>query len=573
MEEKCFCHFNGYQVKDAVARAAAGEKAKFYFPSFEGSERYGSSAIAVFGKKCVLLDCGPEENCEPIKAYYTQLYNSGAITNIDYIVISHYHSDHIENLNEILQAIPHEGCKAYLPLNPEGYFTQSTISQIAEFRSTVINTLADNGVEYIEVFTDTTVNISEACSMELFNSSPADYTNYAALDADYNNYSMCALFNHGDLFTMFPGDLEAAAQQRIIGRRELPRLFLYAVHHHGTQNDDVAEYLEMIRPEHGVISTSHTHMFSAANDCMAGNYAVENLYSLAYGECEFSAQNSSGSVQHGRKLVQAGIDQNNFTLYVNNEYTGTKHTGTEAAPFTSIDEALIFINQNRATVFTVKVKATGTEYERIKLYNFNKHIVIEGYSEDGEAKPKVKSVWIYASFGVEIKNFFVTGDVTKNVVYAGFSNVLISDCEITSTTGNSSANQINAVFANKHAQIYIMNSTIRGCYSGITGDRYAKISTENISFSNVRRCYHEGDADLAICGNDTITDDVTAYIQGSSVFGTQITFANQTEGSNIRNLVAKNSTTAQTHPFYWQNVGCCIVVGQSVYKLTMEAIA
>ena len=570
MSEKCFCHFNGYEVKDAAARKAAEEgrtATRFFFPSLESGGSQGNSAIITTGGKCVLMDCCSEVNYDAIRGYYTKLHNEGAFSNIDYIVISHYHYDHVENLEALLDLFPHDGCVAFLPMNPEGYYTGSDAANILETRNTTIDVLNRKNVEYVEVDSVTNIDIvPDICSIELFNSSAADYSHYSGKSSPYNDYSLCALIKTGEVYSLFPGDIQTNAQQRIYETRTLPRLFLYAVHHHGLQNDDYVEYLDMISPENSVIQINHEKMNTGANNVMAVVRTEGNAFSTGYGDCEFVIRGASGSVVKGWKIPNVGWWNSNFYFYVDNEYTGTKHTGSEAQPFTDINEAIAAMNNNRAANYIVYVKATETPYPVLYVRNLQRHVDFRAHGENTLGKPMVQGLSATAAQSCDFENIAFIGKGSSNrTVYISSSNVKMTGCIVEQTNDIAFANKL--IYMGKSGYLYIADSEIRHGYYGIAGEDHSTVITKNLTFSDISNAAIQVKTmNFTLAGEDTLADDVPVYIMGHGGEGSQITVTTRTSTSNLINLVGKNSNSVLSYPFCYNNV-LVVMLGKKLYTV------
>ena len=567
--------------KESKSLKQQNEVAKFFFPSLESAGYTGSSAIATIGGKCVLLDCGPAVNLAAITDYYSDLYEKGVFRNIDYIVISHYHYDHIENLEPILDLFPHEGVKVYLPLNPDGYLmisddtTEGDIQTVKNNRNSVIAKLQSRGLQYVEVSQETTVQIvEEFCDMILFNSSAADYLHYQQNSSKYNNFSMCTLFKTGDVYSLFPGDAERDAQQRILNTRTIPKLFLYAIHHHGYQNDDVLEYLDAICPVHGVISANYSRMADGSVDSMAANYAIENVYSTAFGACEFVIGKDSGSVVRGMKITHAGWHYNYIRLYVNNEYTGASHRGTEKEPFTSINELNLFLNENRNQHVIVYVKATGKPYGMTWLRNYQQGITIRGYSDD-ETKPVVSGLYISGCDNVTVEKMEISGDGYESegfaMVHVMTSSVVFSNCKIRGKENNATT-KYKGIQVRTGSDVYVTGCDIQNCYHGIAFYRHGQTTTNTVNFADCQYAYMLYSADLVIRGYDTIAN-VAHYIGGSVTSGgAQYRVSTREAASTFKDLIVNNDANVISVPFYHEGIGVCIAIGGTLHKLTTEAV-
>lgn len=606
--------------------------AKFYFPSLESGTNACSSAIMTVGGKCVLFDCGASTEWNLIKNYYSDLKKNGVFTNIDAIVISHYHYDHVENLENILTTFKPKYCKVYLPMNPSNYFIgassgSGSVDSYYENVTSVLQIYKDNlepecNFDYIEVAEDTTIELVPGfCTMDLFNSNDVDYAYYKDNSAGYNNYSMCALIRTGDVYSMFPGDIEKIAQQRIADTRVLPRLIVYPIHHHGFEKEDSQKYINMICPEYGVISTTHNRMILNGNtDSMLANYATKNLYSTGYGKCEFIVGSHGGSVVHGKELTQCGWNYDYFNFYVDNEYVGPIYDGTIEHPFTNINECLMFINDNKQSDFTIHIKGTNTVYSPIWCRNVPKEITFTSY---GDNKPRIAEAYIGGSNNVvldnlifegigrdfnddnKIKNLRLIYTVNSNLkitnceinhvgnvytqglsvvefaaaLYANGSNLMINNCNFRGETQSDDDVRHKAIYCTNNTNIHMVNCSMTKFYYGVYSGRKSEVVVDTIKFSDITRCYYLKDLDLHIVGEDEVvyvesdgkkTPTVTHYVYGEVGSGVQYRLTTRAKESKFDELVILNSTSAVSYPFYYQGrsgTNLCIAMGSNIYGL------
>ena len=563
-------------VSTAASAVSAAETAKLYFPPLEKEGavgNHGSSAIMMIGDKCVIFDCGAKESKDAIINYYNGLDFSKISTVI--IVISHYHYDHVENLDAILGMSVFSGKtrKVYLPMNPNGY-VKTGDSSLTQYTN-VDTVLKNRGITPIVVSADTTVKLlGDFCTMELFNSTSDDYNHYKNKTADYNNYSMCALIRTGDVYSMFPGDIFIEAQERIASRKKLPRLVVYPIHHHGYEKNDCLAYMNMIRPEYGILSLNHARFVGHKDDGISfdvdglmANYATEHIYSTAYGECEFVVGKDGGSVVRGREIVQCGWKSNSIELYVDNTNSDLKCDGSKNHPFTNVTECLSFINTSRQTDFTINIKKTSTPYPFLYLRNISKRIVLKG---SADAKPIIEGVYVYNSDLVEFENLSFTAEGVEDgrMVYVVASNLIMDACEI-NPAPESKGLTYKAIECHKNAYVCMSDCVISNALYGVYSTGHSTACVDGNEFDNVTNCYRLANLDLRISGaDDELADNVATYISGnqSSGLGTQYHIATRPEGSRIKELVAKNGSTIVSHPFYF-NGNLCIAYGTNVYTI------
>ena len=316
---------------------------KFYFPDLSAGSYSQSCALVTIGGETLLMDAGKVEDWSIYQAWLDGLQTEGVFTNIDYIIISHYHLDHIGCLENILGRYPHSGCHAYIPPTIEGHAAEQ--AYLVQNYADVNSILSAAGVTAHVVTSETTVSTAtDFADIELFNTTTADYlyydTLYSGTDAIYNNYCMVALIRTGTMYSMFPGDIQHDAQKRIADARTLPRLFVYPQHHHGIQSDDYVPYLNAIDPQYIVVSTSQTRVLVSATSSSGFNYCNSQKGVTAYGEYRYACDGESGQILMGREIQKLGYGYFNMDVYVDNSYTGTVRDGSEDHPFVQINESI-----------------------------------------------------------------------------------------------------------------------------------------------------------------------------------------------------------------------------------------
>lgn len=544
------------------------ESAIHFFPSLEEGGYSANCSLMIVKNKCVLFDCGASVNWTAIKTYFDALYTDGVFVNIDYIVISHYHWDHVQKLADILDSYPHDNCKVYLPLNPSGY--KDGTSAVLSIRDQVLNILTEQNVDFTEVSEDTDVHVLEDfCTITLFNSTPDDYAYYSdETDSVYNDYSMCSLVKTGEVYELYPADIQRQAQIRICNTRILPKVVLYSTHHHGIQNDDYIPYIDMIEPEFAVIQTNHERQLISASSSFATNYACEHVYSLAYDKCVVVTGKDGGTVINGRELSKTGWFYNYVDYYIDNEYQGVKHTGTETEPFVSINEALMFVRENSNMSYRLHVKATATVYDYTWIRDFSIPVSITGYANGVYTKPVINGLYIRNSRDVSISNcdFTGTGRTVNDIsclVYIGSSDVYILNCEF-----NNSGETFYSAILISLSEVYVTGCVFKNLTNVFPTYRYGKLISNGNQFTSCDRPYTVQNMDLVIRGDDVLVD-CTYYIFGGNAGSKNITIKSifsDTELSALQGLMNLNDDTVVSSPFYSKGV-TSIIKGKEIQTL------
>ena len=555
--------------------------AKVYFPSLETGGYSSATALLVAEDKTILFDASAVNCKTAIMDYYQGLYSDGVFTNIDYIVISHYHYDHIGCLEDILTAFPHNNCVAYLPMDMTGYYPDDEYYQetLLANMNAVKDILDDFNISYTEVNTDRTVSIIDNfLSLTFWNSNPTAYTYQSQQTTpNYNNYSMVSLVKTGDIYSMFPGDIQREAQDYMLSAYEIPRLFLYAVHHHGIQNDDNFYYLERIAPEWAVIQTNHVRQLITAASSMAVNYSAAHVLSSAYGSNELAISKDGGYIINGTEMQRSGWYYSYITYYVDSEYTGTVHDGSEAHPFTEIGEALMMMRIRVNVHYYLNVKGRATHYQMIWMRDLQFAIDINGVSAD-VSKPVIDCIYLRNVNAVQFYNVKIEGTYTNGTtnnndsVFAMESTVRFVSCDIDSQWDGTEPN--NFAIEARQSELYFSSLSISNARIGFSSYSYTTYILNGIAFDTVYICYVLSNAQYMLRAVDTITDITYYFWANNTTIATNptIIMPDYASKETLATLCNKNySGFVKSEPFVASDGNTYIIKGAKLYPYLLTA--
>jgi competence protein ComEC len=177
----------------------------------------------------ILVDGGPEAAGAGVVAYL----QSRGCTDIEYVLLTHPHADHVGGLIPVLQSMP----TGHLWYNGEPYTTSTYLRFLDVVGSQAIpTTILTAGLTY-------TIG-----SVELAVLHPT------TLVSKTNDNSIVCLLSYGTVDVMLTGDVEEGAESQILSSGYRLEAEILKVAHHGSNSSSSAGFLQAVSPEVAVIS-------------------------------------------------------------------------------------------------------------------------------------------------------------------------------------------------------------------------------------------------------------------------------------------------------------------------------
>ena len=221
----------------------------------------------------VLIDTGDEQDAEHI----LEILRQYQVKKLDYLILSHYDSDHIGGAQTILEQIP-----VGIVVAPD----QSTEDE------RVIGLKAYLEEEKIPILYPVRTHRMSAGQMQL--------VVYPPLERHYNdnnNYSLAVLTRHQKVNMMFAGDALRKRSEELL-HIDWPSVDLYKVAHHGRENAATGELFDRLTPVYGVVTEKR-----ADQAVLEGaNRNHTELFYTGWGDCRF--------LSDGEQLVFEGEGRN-----------------------------------------------------------------------------------------------------------------------------------------------------------------------------------------------------------------------------------------------------------------------
>ncbi|MCL2829090.1 MAG: DNA internalization-related competence protein ComEC/Rec2 [Oscillospiraceae bacterium] len=153
---------------------------------------------------------------------------------LDFLILTHFHQDHINGAGHLMQRIPIG--RLLIPDRPEGNAAKDRILDLAAEWDVPVYIIRSN-----------TVFPSETGTLTVF----APFTRDARSE---NNRGLAVLKSVGEFDTLITGDMYTDMEQRMVQLVDLPSLEVLVVGHHGSRTSTSAELLEATRPRVAIAS-------------------------------------------------------------------------------------------------------------------------------------------------------------------------------------------------------------------------------------------------------------------------------------------------------------------------------
>ena len=192
----------------------------------------GDSTLFVSKGESMLIDSGEAENADVV---INALTESG-ITELDYIVATHAHSDHIGAMAEILSEVPAKKVIISKPTDD----SQSTWTF-----NNFIDAVEECDAELIVAEADYEFAMGYALCKVL---SPINY--YSGSE---NNNSIVMHITIGSTSFMMTGDAESGAERTLLDKYENIESQILKVGHHGSNTSSIQKFIDAVSPEVAII--------------------------------------------------------------------------------------------------------------------------------------------------------------------------------------------------------------------------------------------------------------------------------------------------------------------------------
>lgn len=196
-----------------------------------------SILIQTPSSKNILID-GGDDNSHHIISSYLKKQN---VENIDYIIATHFDSDHIGGLDNIIDKF-----------NVSNIYAPNYESDTVSYQN-LINSCLNKNLNLQCLSSGDFINIEDNINLEVLAPSyiqEENNLNSIVFRLDYKNKSF-----------LFTGDAEASNELNIINSYELNDIDFLKVGHHGSSSSTTSEFVEEVSPDIAVISCGYKNQY------------------------------------------------------------------------------------------------------------------------------------------------------------------------------------------------------------------------------------------------------------------------------------------------------------------------
>lgn len=196
----------------------------------------GDAAVIITPEgRVVLIDGGPPDCADDLVAELLDL----GVTEIDLLLVSHAHADHIGGLYDVLHEFP------------VARYADPGFPHTSRVYGVLLGRLIALQVPRFELSAGQVVAIEDGITLYVIG---PETPFIGGSRSDVNANSLVVLLQHGDNRILFMGDAEHETEMRILGGGWAQDVDVLKVAHHGSEYASTESFLEAVQPEFAVIS-------------------------------------------------------------------------------------------------------------------------------------------------------------------------------------------------------------------------------------------------------------------------------------------------------------------------------
>ena len=216
----------------------------------------GDCTLFVSGDDAMLIDCGEKEYSDSV----INFLKTNGITQLDYVVVTHAHSDHMGGMADVLDAIPTENIIFSEP---------SEKSSGSKTYGDFLDAADRSGADIILAEPDYTFSLGSAeCKI---------LAPFSVSEEEENDNSVVMHITAGTTSFLMTGDAEKAVEKEIIANYPSLRATVLKVGHHGSKTSSSDKFISMLGSETAVIHVGEDNSYNHPTDTVLNTLNKYNI--------------------------------------------------------------------------------------------------------------------------------------------------------------------------------------------------------------------------------------------------------------------------------------------------------
>lgn len=220
------------------------DKVEIYF--IEMHEQYGDSIFIKAGDFDMLIDAG--QNMDG--SYVVNFLREHCVdSNLDLLVATHAHSDHIGGMTSVINWAQHINYSLDYGYNRSNYSTASSVRNLMKNKSDYYTSVTD-------ALKDKTIYISDDFYITILDTKQYIEPGVDIGNGDDNAASVTFIMTYKNHSYYFSGDLDELGETKVLSSNQLKNVDLMKATHHASYNGNSTKLLNTLKPKVVAISTA-----------------------------------------------------------------------------------------------------------------------------------------------------------------------------------------------------------------------------------------------------------------------------------------------------------------------------
>lgn len=191
----------------------------------------------------MLVDAGDSDAFEAIDSLLTEL----EISDIDVLVATHAHSDHIGSMRNVV-----EKYSIGLFVIPDVEYSSKTYSKL-------IDSIDEHGIKTQYAYSGDSINWDDDCTVNIL--APVEGASYS--ESDMNEWSIILRVEYGENAIILTGDAETVSEQisMFSNSEDMFKADVLKVAHHGSSTSSSDAFLDAVDPMFAIISLGEDNKY------------------------------------------------------------------------------------------------------------------------------------------------------------------------------------------------------------------------------------------------------------------------------------------------------------------------